>query len=311
MSTVGLKLGSLLIKTISKPIATAIKAQARDHPTFRRICISLAQSVHRADMRLRLGLLRDAATIEKLEAAERAARLAAKEKAATAAAASSEASSAVASSSAEGAVTKARAPVAHVEGFAAAPTSSSSSTGPATLFSTRGTTYHIRPLSETKAIDRGAAFISEAFLFAVAGSLILFESIRSRRKENNRQDIIAERLDLLEERNRQDEERILWLEEKVWRLEGRKGPARNIQALPLWEGGEVKEPWWRRILPEKWSQNTAEEEDPARPSTAVASSSSAPSSPPTPTSSSTPSSSAKPSPSKGERPLDPNPAILA
>ncbi|KAF8456163.1 optic atrophy 3 protein-domain-containing protein, partial [Terfezia claveryi] len=148
MSTVGLKLGSLVIRTISKPIATAIKAQARDHPTFRRICIRLAQSLHRTDMQIH----------------------------------------------------------------------------PTTTYTVNGRTYHIRPLSETKAIDRGAAFISEFFLFAVAGSLILFESLRSRRKETNRQDIVTERLERLEEHTRQDEARMAILEDEVWRLRGGKGP---------------------------------------------------------------------------------------
>ena len=58
----------------------------------------------------------------------------------------------------------------------------------------------IRPLSETKAIDRGANFISEAFLFMVAGSLILFESLRARRRETNRREDVADRLSELEEK---------------------------------------------------------------------------------------------------------------
>ena len=52
----------------------------------------------------------------------------------------------------------------------------------------------IRPLSEARAIESGATFISETFLFAVAAGLILFESWRSRRKENSRRDMVAERL---------------------------------------------------------------------------------------------------------------------
>ncbi|KAF8424514.1 optic atrophy 3-like protein, partial [Tirmania nivea] len=204
MSTVGLKLGSLVIRTVSKPIANAIKAQARDHPTFRRICIRLAQSLHRTDMRLRLGLLRDAATIERLEAAEKAAKAAARERAAAA---------------------PAPAPPAVADSTASSPKHASSAEAhPPTTYTANGRTYHIRPLSETKAIDRGAAFISEFFLFAVAGSLILFESLRSRRKETNRQDIVTERLERLEERTRQDEVRLEKLEDEVWRLKGGKGP---------------------------------------------------------------------------------------
>jgi hypothetical protein len=129
----------------------------------------------------------------------------------------------------------------------------------------------IRPLSESKAIDAGANFISEAFLFAVAGGLILLESLRSRRKESNRQDMVQERLDLLETRNGQDERRleelecrdkrlarrILTLEEEVWKLRGGKGelPGKETMEIfkewsptPLWKPDEKAEgSLWGRI----------------------------------------------------------------
>lgn len=99
------------------------------------------------------------------------------------------------------------------------------------------------------------------------------EQIRVRRKEANRRDVIAERLELLGDRTRQDEERlaelesrshrdeerILALEEDNWRLKGGKGvfPGRKsaeererkiIEPTPLWE--EVSENstgLWARI----------------------------------------------------------------
>lgn len=58
----------------------------------------------------------------------------------------------------------------------------------------------IRPLSEARAIESGANFISEAFMFLVAGSVIVFESWRSRRKESSRREDVAERLEILEAR---------------------------------------------------------------------------------------------------------------
>lgn len=51
------KLGYLLIRTIAKPVASAIKRQARDHPYFRNACISIAQSYHRTEVRLKRGLV--------------------------------------------------------------------------------------------------------------------------------------------------------------------------------------------------------------------------------------------------------------
>lgn len=56
----------------------------------------------------------------------------------------------------------------------------------------------IKPLSDTRAIELGANFFSEAFIFAVAAGLIVWDSWRSRRKEAARRDDVAERLEELE-----------------------------------------------------------------------------------------------------------------
>lgn len=60
----------------------------------------------------------------------------------------------------------------------------------------------IRPLTEAKAIDSGATFISETFLFGVALSTIVFESWRQRRKEATRRGDVADKLHELEEKDR-------------------------------------------------------------------------------------------------------------
>ncbi|KAK8861627.1 hypothetical protein IAR55_002450 [Kwoniella newhampshirensis] len=51
------KIFSLAVKTLAKPIANTIKAQATQHETFRDICIGLAQRMHRTEARMRMGLL--------------------------------------------------------------------------------------------------------------------------------------------------------------------------------------------------------------------------------------------------------------
>lgn len=56
----------------------------------------------------------------------------------------------------------------------------------------------IRPLSEAKAIELGANFFSEAFIFAVAAGLLVWDSWRSRKKASQRRDDVAERLSELE-----------------------------------------------------------------------------------------------------------------
>jgi hypothetical protein len=56
----------------------------------------------------------------------------------------------------------------------------------------------IRPLSEARAIELGANFFSEAFIFGVAVGLLVWDSWRSRRKELSRRDDVADRLEQLE-----------------------------------------------------------------------------------------------------------------
>ncbi|WVQ78865.1 hypothetical protein IAT38_000956 [Cryptococcus sp. DSM 104549] len=51
------KIFSLAVKTLAKPIANTMKAQATQHETFRNICIGLAQRMHRTEARMRMGLL--------------------------------------------------------------------------------------------------------------------------------------------------------------------------------------------------------------------------------------------------------------
>lgn len=108
-----------MIRTISKPIANSLKAQAKQHDSFKRICIWIAQTMHNTEMRMRSSLLGDP------------------------------------------------------------------------------TPKKPRKLIEAKAIDTGANFISEAFLFSVAGGLILAESYRSRRSAANRRDVVDDRLEEL------------------------------------------------------------------------------------------------------------------
>ncbi|KAE8384235.1 optic atrophy 3 protein-domain-containing protein [Aspergillus alliaceus] len=182
-----LKLSSLAIRTLSKPIATHIKAQAREHERFRKLCISMAQALHRFDMRLRLGAVRDNAAAERRAAAEAAVR---KHKP-TSPTVKTEADA----KAEEDAVAKAKAAAEEAAKPAPKP--------------------HIRPLSESKAIESGATFISETFLFMVAGGLIVFESWRSRRKENTRREDVEARLVELEKSEKATREALLAVEKEL------------------------------------------------------------------------------------------------
>ncbi|KAF7350962.1 OPA3-domain-containing protein [Mycena sanguinolenta] len=116
MATV--KIGTLLIRTVAKPIATALRNQAKEHERFRGLCVNLAQFMYRSEVKLRTNILGE------------------KEK-------------------------------------------------------------HIRPLSETRAIENGANALAEGFLFTVAAALILGETWRSSRSQSRRRDSVDEQIDAL------------------------------------------------------------------------------------------------------------------
>jgi len=80
----------------------------------------------------------------------------------------------------------------------------------------------IRPLSESKAIETGANFISETFLFLVAAGAVVFESWRSRRKESNRREGIDDRLEDLEKEREEMRTMIDLLQSEVTTLTKQK-----------------------------------------------------------------------------------------
>ncbi|KAI9490034.1 optic atrophy 3 protein-domain-containing protein [Zychaea mexicana] len=118
MST--LKLGTLLIRTLAKPVATSIKTQAKQHAAFRDFCIGVAQRSHKLEMTLKMNVLGYKKEI-------------------------------------------------------------------------------IRPLNDARAVDAGANFLSESFVFGVAASIIIAESWRSHFSAKNRRSYVDDALDNLEE----------------------------------------------------------------------------------------------------------------
>ncbi|KAJ3105568.1 hypothetical protein HDU97_007910 [Phlyctochytrium planicorne] len=49
-----IKIGTLLIRTLAKPIANSIKNQAKNHPRFKRFCINVAQTYHSIEETLKM-----------------------------------------------------------------------------------------------------------------------------------------------------------------------------------------------------------------------------------------------------------------
>ena len=195
-------------------------------------------------MRLRLGLLRDTAALEKQSVRE-AAEAAAKRHKHSIPTVKTEAQSI-----AEEKAAKEKAKSSEVPKSAPKP--------------------RIRPLSEAKAIESGATFISEAFLFGVAGSLIIFEAWRSRRKENTRREDVADRLSDLEESERAARRALVELEREVLALRAKQAknpnkPMRRILPKEIWVQEEEDETendlkprgWLSRIFEYIMSKNDA------------------------------------------------------
>ena len=102
----------------------------------------------------------------------------------------------------------------------------------------------IRPLSDARAIELGANFFSEAFIFAVAVALLLLENYRSSRKSSQRRDEVAERLEALEAtvERLQKEHRLPELEA----LNEKFKKAREARERYSWWNPAG---WWRRTDP--------------------------------------------------------------
>ncbi|KAL9111368.1 MAG: hypothetical protein Q9227_004245 [Pyrenula ochraceoflavens] len=102
----------------------------------------------------------------------------------------------------------------------------------------------IRPLSEAKAIETGANFISESFLYLVGAGLIGFEYFRSKSKESTRREDVADRLEELEESEKAARRALVDLEREVIRLRNGTEPAKahhRILQSKVWQLEEQEE----------------------------------------------------------------------
>jgi hypothetical protein len=182
-----------------------IKRNATQHDNFRAVCVGFAQRLHRIDMRLRLGLLQDPAAIERqiqreLKEAER------KRSSATPPTVKTEAETLAD----DAAKSKERKEVAdHVKAAHKPP--------------------RIRPLSENKAIETGANFIAETFLFLVAGGLILAESWRRDRKEKRQDADVAEAIAVAEREREEMREKLELLQAEIEALMDEKKPFDEVR----------------------------------------------------------------------------------
>ncbi|KAG1749431.1 optic atrophy 3 protein-domain-containing protein [Suillus lakei] len=153
MATV--KLATLVIRTLAKPISSQLKNQAKQHDTFRSICISLAQRMHMAEVKLRTNILGEPARL------------------------------------------------------------------------------HVKPLSETRAIENGANALAEGFLFSVAALLIIGETWRSSRSQSKQRGDVNERIEELSANVTSLTERLERIQESLGDVESER--ARNNELARIVE----------------------------------------------------------------------------
>lgn len=102
----------------------------------------------------------------------------------------------------------------------------------------------IRPLSEAKAIETGANFFSEMFIYMVGVGLIGFEYFRSKSKESNRREDVSDRLEELEESEKAARRALVDLERELLKLRLEKEPGKaqhRILQSKVWQLEEKEE----------------------------------------------------------------------
>ena len=87
----------------------------------------------------------------------------------------------------------------------------------------------IRPLTEAKAIDLGANFVSETFLLAVGIALVLFENARKGRQETIRREDVADQIEELQRMNQLQRKSLLEVDKELMALHAKSGtsPGKN------------------------------------------------------------------------------------
>ncbi|TPX57301.1 hypothetical protein CcCBS67573_g09271 [Chytriomyces confervae] len=109
----------------------------------------------------------------------------------------------------------------------------------------------IRPLNEARAVELGTSFLAEFFIFAVAGTVVVEETIRSSLKTSARNADIDNSIATLKSQQVQDTEELELLTERVQALEMENDALRDAAKIMLdmvvLKGVDKQRSWW--LLP--------------------------------------------------------------
>ncbi|KAI8822761.1 optic atrophy 3 protein-domain-containing protein, partial [Chytriomyces cf. hyalinus JEL632] len=109
----------------------------------------------------------------------------------------------------------------------------------------------IRPLNEARAVELGTSFLAEFFIFAVAGTVVVEETIRSSLKTSARNADIDNSIATLKSQQIQDTEGLQLVTERVQGLEMENDALRDAAKLMLdmvlLKGVDKQRSWW--LLP--------------------------------------------------------------
>ena len=198
----------------------SIKQQAKEHERFRKYCVGVAQWIHRADMRMRLGLLQDRATIDKQIAREAAEAQAKKHK-----------------HNHPTVQTEAQSKLDQVAANRDRDKAKEAAKEDAKM--TKVAKRKIKPLTEAAAIETGANFVAETFVFSVALGVLFLQDQWSKSKQSSKDEEEAEALAALKADNQTYRTSMLELEKEVLRLRAKdpdfKGPNKRLLPKELWD----------------------------------------------------------------------------
>ncbi|KXN91928.1 OPA3-like protein, partial [Leucoagaricus sp. SymC.cos] len=117
---------------------------------------------------------------------------------------------------------------------------------------------HIRPLSETRAVENGANFLAEGFLFSVAAAIIIGEQWRSSRSQSKRRDTVDDQLQELNNQVTQLKDRTEGLEKKwsseIEELKERNDELTKVLERIIWIGLRGG---WTDVHSESWQHEIA------------------------------------------------------
>ena len=91
---------------------------------------------------------------------------------------------------------------------------------------------HVKPLTEEKAAELGAEIIGDTFVYSVAASLILFEYVRSKKKEQDAEDTQNSQIAKLDDSMRRLEREMKDIKKRLSDMDSKRQNTKKVDKKP-------------------------------------------------------------------------------